>query len=80
MAFRILWRIAHRDDLKHSIKSIVRISLLSQKVFASFNSRLRGDSLPDLAISLLKVQKSKWRQLADGYESLNSVKVRKNLL
>jgi ATP adenylyltransferase/5',5'''-P-1,P-4-tetraphosphate phosphorylase II len=50
--------------------------LLSQKVFASFNPRLPGDSLADLAISLLKEQKSKWRQLADGYESLDSVKVR----
>ncbi len=50
--------------------------MLSQKVFASFNPHLPGDSLAGLAISLLKEQKLKWRLLADAYESLDSVKVR----
>ena len=61
---------------KYSINFYARISLLSQKVFASFPPRSQGDSLADLAISLLKEQKLTWRLLADAYESLDSVKVR----
>jgi Domain of unknown function (DUF4922) len=51
--------------------------LLSQKVFASFNPRSPGDSLSDLAISLLADQKLKWRFLADAYRSLDSAATRK---
>ncbi len=50
--------------------------MLSQKVFASFNTNSPGDSLADLAVSLLKEQKSRWQLLAGAYESLDSVKVR----
>ena len=50
--------------------------MLSLKVFASFNPHSPGDSLANLAVSLLKEQKLRWRLLADAYESLDSVKVR----
>ena len=61
---------------RHLIKSFARTSLLSQKVFASFNPRAPGDSLAGLICSLLEEQKSKWRLLADAYGSLEAVKVR----
>ena len=65
-----------RAESKHSTNSFVRISLLSQKIFASFNPHSPGESLANLSISLLEQQKKEWPQLADAYASMSSAKVR----
>lgn len=48
----------------------------SNQVFAVFNRRASSSSLAELSIHLLEEQKQVWTQLANGYASLGSVKIR----
>jgi hypothetical protein len=46
------------------------------KIFAFFDGEKRGKSLPELVSELLADQQETWPDLADGYESLKTVKDR----
>ena len=67
---------SHHDDQKIFNQLLRKNFIAFTKGICIVPPRSQGDSLADLAISLLKEQKLTWRLLADAYESLDSVKVR----
>jgi hypothetical protein len=50
--------------------------LIEEKIFAVFDPQSHKSSLTELASSLLDDQKKKWPQLASGYASLDSIRLR----
>ena len=50
--------------------------MLPQKIHSSYISHSGGDPLSEQILALLDQQKKSWRQLAEGYKALDSVRLR----